>query len=93
MKAPVTSGHSSWHRVRKGASTTTLPRSAASETVRPSWLVSVTSWGVGRFRVRPWPGGGAAGAGEPQAATSTLRTARAVTAGARRRRGRGGGDS
>ena len=70
MKAPVTSGHSSWQSDKKGASTTTLPRSPASDTVCPSWLTSALCCGVGSLRMRPWDAGGAAGASEPQAPRS-----------------------
>ncbi len=65
MKAPVTSGHSSWQRERNGARTTTLPRSAARDTACPCWLTSGTCCGVGRSRTSPWSGGGAAGADGP----------------------------
>ena len=86
MNAPVMSGHSSWHKDKKGASTTTLPRNEASETVCPCWLTSAACWAwagsdeaLGR---RGAPGAeGAAGAhSAEEAARRMMTTARRGTA-------------
>ena len=69
MKAASTSGHSSWHKVRKGAMTTYLPRRSANETFWPSWFCSWTFWGVGRLMTRPSLAGGAPGGPLLQAAS------------------------
>ena len=58
MKAPVTSGHSSWHSERNGARTTTLPRSEARETAWPSWLVKPHLLGRGSVEDQPLVGRG-----------------------------------
>jgi hypothetical protein len=70
MNAPVTKGHSSWHRVRNGAITTYFPRYEASDVAAPVDEMSGTS-GMGRSCTMPWLAGGGAGSPElPHAANS-----------------------
>ncbi len=47
MKAAVISGHSSWHNDRNGESTTTLPRSEASDTAWPLLVAQLDLLGRG----------------------------------------------
>jgi hypothetical protein len=59
----VVIGHSSWHEVRKGATSSTLPRNWLSVTLAPDWFSSgrfAISEGTDRLRTTPMDAEGGA---------------------------------